>query len=250
MYLTMKKAMILAAGLGTRMQPITLTRPKALVEVKGISLLERNILYLKTAGIQDIVINVHHFAQQIQDFLAAKQNFGISIHISDESEAVLETGGGLLRAKPFLQGDSDFILMNVDMLTNLSLEKLADFHKNKGNALATLAVTERKSSRQLLFNAEMQLKGWENTATNDIILLNEAKTDLKPLAFSGIHLISPRIFDYLQGDGKFSIINAYLELAKNHNIFGYNHSGDLLLDVGKPEAIDLAERMFGAPKKP
>lgn len=237
--------MILAAGLGTRMQPITLTRPKALVEVKGISLLERNILYLKAAGIEEIVINVHHFAQQIQDFLAAKQNFGISIHISDESEAVLETGGGLLRAKPFLQGDSDFILMNVDMLTNLSLEKLADFHKNKGNALATLAVTERKSSRQLLFNAEMQLKGWENTATNDIILLNEAKTDLKPLAFSGIHLISPRIFDYLQGEGKFSIINAYLELAKNHNIFGYNHSGDLLLDVGKPEAIDLAESMFG-----
>ena len=237
--------MILAAGFGTRMQPITLTRPKALVEIKGITLLERNIQYLKSFGVEEIVINVHHFAQQIVDFLKEKDYFGIKISISDETDAVLETGGGLQRAKPFLQGSEDFILMNVDILTSLNISQLFDYHKNKPNSLATLAVTTRPSSRQLLFDEKMQLKGWSNENTGEKILVNEDETHLKPMSFSGVHIISPKIFEYMQMQGKFSIITAYLELAKSQNLYGYKHDGDLLLDVGKPEAIEKAIQMFG-----
>lgn len=236
--------MILAAGFGTRMQPITLTRPKALVEIKGITLLERNIQYLKSFGVEEIVINVHHFAEQIVDFLKEKNDFNIKISISDETDAVLETGGGLQRAKSFLQRNEDFILMNVDILTNLNISQLFDYHKNKANSLATLAVTTRPSSRQLLFDENMQLKGWSNENTGEKILVNENEPNLKPMSFSGVHIISPKIFEYMEMQGKFSIITAYLELAKSQNIYGYNHDGDLLLDVGKPEAIEKAMQLF------
>lgn len=238
------KAMILAAGYGTRMQPLTLTRPKALIEVNGVTLLERNIRYLMAYGVTELVINVHHFATQIIQFLAEKQHFGINIHISDETDAVLETGGGLKRAAPMLMGTQPFFLMNVDMLTDLSLEALWAFHHRQPNALATLAVTARTSSRQLLFDSENTLKGWKNLSTAESILHAEEST-LQPKAFSGIHLLSPDIFSHLHDSGKFSIIPAYLSLSNTHKILGFDHSGGKLLDVGKPEAIAVAEAMFG-----
>lgn len=235
--------MILAAGFGTRMQPITLTRPKALVEVGGTTLLERNINYLKSFGITELVINVHHFAQQIIDFLQQKENFGITIHISDETDTILETGGGLQRAKPFLQEKEAFILMNVDILTNLSISKMADYHDTKPNALATLAVTARHSSRQLLFDEEMLLAGWKGV--DETKWVHESAQFVQAMAFSGVHIISGKIFDSLNMAGKYSIITAYLEMAKTQAIYGYNHTGDLLLDVGKPDAIAKAVEMFG-----
>ncbi len=239
----MTTAMILAAGFGTRMQPITLTRPKALVEIGGLTLLERNINYLTSFGIKKVVINVHHFAEQIIDFVEKKAHFGIEIIISDERDAILETGGGLLRAKPFLQEKEGFVLMNVDILTNLSLHQTIDYHHTKPNALATLAVSKRNSSRQLLFDKNMQLAGWKSD--KESILVQKDNPDLRPLAFSGVHIISPDIFDYIEIQGKFSIITAYLEMAKTQALYGYNHTGDLLLDVGKPEAIAQAMEWFG-----
>lgn len=238
------KAMIFAAGLGTRMQPLTLNRPKALIEINGRTLLERNILYLKSGGITEIVINVHHFAAQIEDFIAKNAQFGIKIHISDEKDAVLETGGGLLRARPFLAGEEDFLVMNVDILTDLSLRDFIAFHQTQANALATLAVTHRNSSRALLFDADNQLKGWKNDKTQEQILIDTENT-LEAFAFSGLHIISPRIFDLIQQDGKFSIITTYLDLAKTQAIYGYNHSEGKILDVGKPEAIAIAAELFG-----
>lgn len=235
--------MILAAGFGTRMQPITLTRPKALVEIGGITLLERNIRYLMSFGISKIVINVHHFAEQIIDFVEKKDHFGIEILISDERDAILETGGGLLRAKPFLQETEGFVLMNVDILTNLSLTQIIDYHNTKPHALASLAVSKRTSSRQLLFDENMQLAGWKSD--KERILVQKDNPNLSEFAFSGIHIISPAIFDYIEMQGKFSIIAAYLEMAKTQALYGYNHTGDLLLDVGKSEAIAQAIAWFG-----
>lgn len=236
--------MILAAGFGTRMQPLTLTRPKALIEVNGISLLERNIAYLLHFGVTEIVVNVHHFAHQIVDFLSAKKFQNVTIHISDESDAVLETGGGLKRAARFLDGKESFILMNVDILTNLSLGKMINFHQSHQEVLATLAVTDRYSSRALLFDETRQLMGWKNDKTGEKILNTDKEERLVSKAFSGVHVISPRIFDYIEEEGKFSIIDVYLRLARQHVIYGYEHSGDVLLDVGKPESIPFAEAIF------
>ncbi|MFN0200017.1 MAG: NDP-sugar synthase [Bacteroidia bacterium] len=238
------KAMLLAAGFGTRMQPITLSRPKALVEVGKMTLLERNIRYLKAFGVDELVINVHHFAEQIIDFLKEHDNFGITIHISDETDAVLETGGGLKRAAPYLQGNAPFILMNVDILTDLDLAKMRNFHAEH-NALATLAVTNRTSSRALLFDENFELKGWQNDNTGEKILTTEQNISLQKFAFSGVHILSPAIFEVIAQEGKFSIITTYLALAKQYAIYGFEHSESKLLDVGKPEAIEKAIHLFG-----
>ena len=238
------KAMILAAGFGTRMQPLTLTRPKALIAIKGKTLLERNIGYLQSFGVTEITVNVHHFANQIADFIAENKAFGITIHLSDESDAVLETGGGLKRAQRFLEGDSPFFLMNVDILTTLSLEKLLLSHQKNEDALATLAVSDRSSSRVLLLDENQRMKGWRNEKTQEQILHASPETPLIPKAFSGVHILSPRIFDFMTQTGKFSIIDTYLELCQTQAIYGFDHSGDAFLDVGKPEAITTAEALF------
>ncbi|MBX7241684.1 MAG: nucleotidyltransferase family protein [Bacteroidia bacterium] len=238
------KAMILAAGLGTRMQPITLTRPKALVEVKGKTMLQRNIEYLKAAGVTEIVVNVHHFVEQIIEFIRSNNDFGVRIHISDETDAVLETGGGLKRAQSFLEEEQAFILMNVDILTDLSLTDMMAFHQNQADALATLAVTQRDSSRLLLFNPENQLKGWKNEKTGEKIILNADESCLVSRAFSGIHILSSRIFSHMKSEGKYSIINTYLELAEKFPIYGYDHSEGIFLDVGRPEVITVAENLI------
>lgn len=235
------KAMLFAAGLGTRLQPFTNHHPKALAVVNGKTLLERNITYLKDVGCTEIVVNVHHFADQIIDFLTVNNHFGIDIVISDETGEVLETGGGLMNAKHHFT--DDFIVMNVDILTNLNLRDLLDDHF-KNSALVTLAVSDRHSSRKLLFQEDLSLKGWRNLQTGEEILANTALKDLKELAFSGIHVIRPALFDLVKSTGKFSIMEVYMDLMKTEQIRGYDHSGSTLIDVGRAESILEAENYF------
>ncbi|MBP7173080.1 MAG: NTP transferase domain-containing protein [Cloacibacterium sp.] len=236
-----KKALIFAAGKGTRLKPFTDSHPKALARVNQIPLLERNIKYLQSFGIQDFVINIHHFGEQIIDFLKEKNNFGAKIEWSDEREELLETGGGLVFAKKFLEQEENFLIMNADILTDLNIKNFVDFHL-KTNNLATLAVSDRESSRKLLFNSEMTLKGWTNKATGEQRLAS-FNDDFKELAFSGIHCLSSRIFNAIKRTGKFSIMEEYLDLMTHESIQGYQHNATLV-DVGRPESITEAEKYF------
>ena len=232
-------AMIFAAGLGTRLKPFTLSAPKALFPVNGKPLLQRNIEYLKSFGISRFVINVHHFADKIIEFLDQNNNFGVEILISDETDELLETGGGLLKAKDLLSS-SPFLVMNSDILTDLDIHKLVYFHFEY-NPLVTLAVSDRESTRKLLFNQENQLCGWKDLRNNQSIIANPDFN--KELAFSGIHIISPDFFDKNTFEGKFSIMKSYLELMKSERILGFQHSAKLL-DVGKPDSAELAQELF------
>jgi MurNAc alpha-1-phosphate uridylyltransferase len=234
------KALIFAAGLGTRLKPFTDIHPKALALVNGKTLLQRNIEYLKAAGIHEMVINIHHFGNQIVDFLQQHANFGCRIEISDETDEVLETGGGLLKARPFLEGD-DFVVLNVDILTQMDLTQMLAFHQTH-LPLVTLAVSDRDSSRKLMFDHNMRLCGWKNFATGEEII---TQTQVyKVSAFSGIHIMRKDIFDYIEERGKFSIMKSYMRLMSGQILLGYDHSGDILIDVGKPEAIAQAEVFF------
>jgi N-acetyl-alpha-D-muramate 1-phosphate uridylyltransferase len=236
------KAMILAAGLGTRLKPWTDHHPKALAMVNGKSLLQRNVQYLMQCGINDIVINVHHFADQIRDAVIANDAWGANISISDETDEVLETGGGLLKAHSLLKGSEQFLMVNVDILTDMNLKDIVRQHQ-LNNAIATIAVTHRESSRGFLFDEDMRLCGWENTSTGEK-KVQVQKENLELFAFSGIHLISERIFDDAPLTGKFSMVDWYLEICHKHTICGYNHHGSHVLDVGKPESIAQAEAIF------
>lgn len=235
------KALIFAAGKGTRLKPFTDYHPKALAVVNGVPLLERNIKYLQSFGINDFVINVHHFGEQIIDFLKKNDNFGAKIEISDERKELLETGGGLVFAKKYLDFDEDFLIMNADILTDLNLNYFVKYHSEKKD-FATLAVSDRKSSRKLLFDEKMVLKGWLNVETGEQRLA-EFNKDFKPLAFSGIHCVNPEIFKKIKRTGKFSIMEEYLDLMGTETIHGYEHSANLI-DVGKPESISAAEKQF------
>lgn len=234
------KAMIFAAGIGSRLKPFTDKHPKALVFVNGKTLLQRNIEYLKAIGVTELTINVHHFADQVKDFLKINNNFDIHIQISDETDELLETGGGLVKAKNLI-GDQSFLVMNVDILTDLNLEDLIQFHYQY-QPLVTLAVSERESNRKLLFKNNRQLAGWKNYATGEKIII--ADEPLKELAFSGIQIINPKIFELMPSSGKFSIMKTYMELMKTEEILGFEHSGGKLVDVGKPESIEIAEKIF------
>lgn len=233
------KALLFAAGLGTRLKPFTDHHPKALAEVAGKTLLEHNIRYLQGFGIRDVVVNVHHFAEQIEEVLLRNDNFGSHVEISDERAEVLETGGGLLKALPLLRAEESFVVMNVDVLTNLNLDTLIATHKVNGND-ATLAVMHRKSSRYLLFDESLQLCGWRNEKTGGE-KLPRATGSLTPFAFTGIQILSRHLVEAIPQSGKFSLIEAYLALANSHRICGYDHTGDVFLDVGKPEALLAAE---------
>lgn len=233
--------MIFAAGFGTRLKPFTDHHPKALAEVNGKTLLEHSIRYLQRFGIEDVVVNVHHFAGQIEQAIADNSGFGSWVTISDEREAVLETGGGLKKAAGNFAGEEAFVVLNVDVLTNLDLSKLIQAHKDS-DAIATLAVMQRNSSRQLLFDANMQLCGWENNATGARRMAREV-TDLQPFAFSGIQVLSPEILQ-MPFDGKFSMIDVYLHYAATHSLKGYDHTGNVFLDVGKPESLEQAGLLF------
>lgn len=235
------KAMILAAGLGTRFKPWTDRHPKALALVNGKSLLQRNIVYLQSNGINEVLVNVHHFADQIRDSIISNNGWGSHITISDESDEVLETGGGLRKAAPYFN-EGLFILMNVDILTDLDLKSMISFHTGK-KPLATLAVTKRKSSRYFLFDKTARLSGWRNIKTGEEKISIPLKNP-EEKAFSGIHLISPDIFPLIQRQGKFSIVDVYLELASAFPILGFDHTGSKLVDVGRPESVAVAEKLF------
>ncbi|MDH1602610.1 nucleotidyltransferase family protein [Empedobacter sp. GD03739] len=235
------KAMIFAAGLGTRLKPFTDNHPKALAVVNGKPLLQRNIEYLKSFGINEIVINVHHFADQIIEFLEDNNYFGIEITISDETDQVLETGGGLVKAKANFE--EDFLVMNVDILTDLNLAKFIKAHQ-ENKALVTLAVSDRNSSRKLFFNEQNELKGWRNLKTEEEIKAVDSLDNCKDLAFSGIHVISPALFDKITEKGKFSIMKVYMDLMQTESILGFDHSGGILIDVGRPESVTEAENFF------
>lgn len=233
--------MIFAAGMGTRLQPFTDTHPKALAQVNGVPLLERNIKYLQSYGINDFVINIHHFGGQILAFLAENDNFGANIEISNESDELLETGGGLLFARRFLENEKTFLIMNVDILTDLNITNFINIHELKGG-MVTLAVSDRDSTRKLMFNDKMYLKGWKNLTTNKKTVVGGI-FKLRELAFSGVHCVNSEIFTKITRTGKFSIMDEYLDLMKEDIIIGYQHTANLI-DVGKPESVAEAEKLF------
>ena len=235
------KAMIFAAGLGTRFKPWTDAHPKALAVVNGKSLLQRNIEYLQQYGIRDVVVNVHHFAGQIMEAVEKNQGWGSHVVISDETQEVLETGGGLLKAKDLLRNET-FLTLNVDILTDANLKYFLAFHQQQ-NSLISLAVTQRTTSRYLLFNKYNRLCGWRNTKTGEERIAVQAK-DLFEKAYSGLAIFEPAVFDQISLRGKFSLIDVYLSLAHENKIAGFDHSESKLLDVGKPESVAAAEEMF------
>jgi len=237
------KAMILAAGLGTRLRPLTNDRPKALVEVGGRTMLEITLMRLRDAGIGEVIINVHHFGEMIVEFLKARGNFGMKIEISRE-EVLLDTGGGLKKAAWFLleSGDSaaePFLLHNVDVISNIDLRRMAQAHI-ESNALATLAVQKRETSRYLLFDEKLRLCGRRAGREQEPEIVRHAET-LEPLAFSGIHVISPRFLAMLTEEGVFSIIPSYLRAAAGgEEINGFRADEYYWRDLGKAEQVQQA----------
>ncbi|MCX6272014.1 MAG: sugar phosphate nucleotidyltransferase [Bacteroidetes bacterium] len=291
--------MILAAGMGTRLRPLTDYCPKALTEINGISLLERVITKLINQGITGFTVNVHHFSEQIVSFLNQKQHFGAEINISDESGVLLDSGGGILKASSFFPENEDILIHNVDILTDLDLQSLFDYHlKNK--ALATLAVRDRATSRYFLFDDGMELVGWrkgeKGTGNRDRgsgkeeeemwkvekgkgnrdrgsgkeeeemwkvekgkgnrdrgsgnrkvevrVVKGKAIENSKPLAFSGVYILSPEFPGLITEGGKFSILDVFLRLAADYKITGYRHDLDFWMDVGKVCQLEEAERML------
>jgi NDP-sugar pyrophosphorylase family protein len=232
------KAMVLAAGLGTRLRPLTDTRPKALVEVNGRTLLEITLTRLRGFGVSEVIVNVHHFADMVVEYLAGKRNFGMRIEVSREDE-LLDTGGGLKQAAWFfLEGGSDepFLLHNVDVISDIDLARVVEFHRSR-RALATLAVQERKSSRQLLFDQEGLLCGrrFEKEDRTELVRQTEP---LHPLAFCGVHVISPSMLERMTEEGAFSIIASYLRLAGDgKKIIAFRADGAYWRDLGTAESV-------------
>jgi NDP-sugar pyrophosphorylase family protein len=236
--------MIFAAGLGTRLRPLTDNLPKALVRVGGKPMLQWNIEKMIGAGITEIVVNVHHFPDLIREFLAENRNFGIDISISDETETILDTGGGLKKAAPLLAGQEPILVYNVDIMSNLDLNLLLEYHLSQ-KALATLVVRKRDTVRNFLFDRQMRLTGWINKKTGEI---REPVPGInlyaEVLAFSGIQIINPGFLQLMTGSGKFSLIDTYLQLAPGYRIIGFDDSSTLWMDVGKPEQLADAEKWF------
>ena len=239
------KALILAAGKGTRLKALTADKPIALVKVNGVTLLERCINKLKDARVDDIIINIHHFGEQIIDYVEKNGNFGISVTFSDERDMLLDTGGGLKKAAWFFNNEQAFFVHNVDIISDINLQEMYQYHCANGH-LATLAVRNRNTSRYLLFNAQHQLCGRINTKTNETQIINNQYNidNLFPLAFSGIHVISPQIFRYFPHQTVFSITDWYLQLASDHKIAAYKHNQGLWMDMGKAEDIHLLEQQL------
>jgi len=239
------KAMILAAGLGTRLRPLTDDRPKALVEIGGRALLEIALTRLHDFGIREVIVNVHHFADMVVDYLAAKHNFGMRIEVSRE-DVLLDTGGGLKRAAWFFledatDRDQPFLLHNVDVLSTIDIAAMVRFH-NEQRALATLAVQDRKSSRYLLLDEQLQLCG-RRFEREDRTELVRSEQPFRALAFSGIHVISSRLLTLMTEDGAFSIIDAYLRLAASgEGIAAYRADGSYWRDLGTFDSLQQAEQ--------
>ncbi len=238
------KALLFAAGLGTRLQEQTQHRPKALVDLAGKPLLQHVIEHLKKFGISNITVNVLHFADQIIEFIKTNNSFGITIHISDERGELLDTGGGLKKASDFLKGNEPILIYNVDVISNLDLNVLLNYHL-ESNALATLVVRQRETSRYLMFDQNLQLAGWKNYSTGETRISREKSFDKSnPFAFSGIHLIQPEMLDLITETGKFPIMDLYLRLAQTHSIKAFVDHSDLWMDLGKPEQLKEAEELL------
>jgi len=234
--------MIFAAGLGSRLAPLTNTKPKALVDFLGKPMLENVVQRLKKSGFDRIIINVHHFANMMKEYINAK-DFGIEVLISDETDCLLDTGGGILKAKNFLLKEEDTLLYNVDIYSDFDLQDFIRFHK-QNHTLATLAVKDRETTRKLVFDQNMQLVKWKNYSTNQEIIAREtSKENTKELAFSGISIINKRIFPLIEETGKFSITKLFLRLAQTEKILGFQHSG-LWADLGTKEKLQSAEKLI------
>ena len=240
------KAMIFAAGLGTRLKPLTDNTPKALVTIGGKPLLQHTIEKLKSSGFDEIIINIHHFADQIVEFILSKNSFDIKIEFSDESNELLDTGGGIKKASHFFCDGEPFLIHNVDILSNINLNDLYLFHKSS-NSIATLVCSKRKTSRYLLFNTANQLKGWTNKETGKIKSPNKL-LELKQyneLAFSGIHILEPSIFKYMTDfPEKFSIIDFYIFLSQYELIRAFAPEDIQMIDVGKPDSLKEAQTLL------
>jgi N-acetyl-alpha-D-muramate 1-phosphate uridylyltransferase len=238
------EAMIFAAGLGTRLKPLTDNYPKALVKVNDKPLLQWNIEALIKAGVNHIVINVHHHASIMFDFIRSLNYPHVKITISDESDELLDTGGGLKKAANLFQKTEPIIVQNVDILSGIDYKQMLEFH-NKNQAIATLAVRYRESSRYLIFNNHNILCGWENIKTDASIVIRETGSEeLKRIAFSGIHILSPEIFAYFPNQEVFSMIDLYLQIGSNKDIHGFDHTSDYWFDIGSMEKLKSAERYF------
>lgn len=239
------KAMIFAAGLGTRLRPLTDHTPKALVPVAGVPMLERVILRLKAAGFNELTINIHHFGEQIMEFLRAHNDFGVTIHLSDERDRLLDTGGGIRKARPFLDGNEPFLVHNADILSETDLAALYRHHVESG-ADATLLTNHRDTSRYLLMDADNRLCGWFNRSTGEVLPqgLHYPCDAYHEQAFGCIHVLSPSIFQYMEDerwDGKFSIIPFYIDICRKARIQGYPLDAPGWFDIGKPETLARAE---------
>jgi NDP-sugar pyrophosphorylase family protein len=238
------KAMVLAAGLGTRLRPITDSRPKALVEVNGRTLLEITLARLRTFGISEVIINIHHFADMLIDYLRANNNFGLDVEISRE-DVLLDTGGGLKKAAHFFLKDSNspeepFILHNVDIISTIDLARMLRFH-SENRALATLAVQQRDTSRYLIFDDQLQLCGRRAGREHEPEFVRPAE-HMQPLAFTGIHIISPRLLTMLTEEGVFPIIPSYLRMARREKILAFRADEYYWLDLGTPDSLAQAGR--------
>jgi NDP-sugar pyrophosphorylase family protein len=234
------KAMIFAAGLGTRLLPLTIDKPKALVKIAGKTLLQLAIKKVSSAGYDDLVINIHHHGEQIIEFLELNRNFGLNISISDEREQLLDTGGGIKKAAYLLSGTGSFLAYNVDVLSDIDLQELRLYHESRGG-VATLAVRDRKTSRYLVFNENMMLTGWKNVVTGEEKFSRESLQQ-KTYAFSGIQIIDPSVFSMITESGSFSLISLYLRLAHTQSIFGYIDNSSFWMDLGKPDQLKEAEK--------
>jgi len=235
--------MIFAAGLGTRLKPLTDSMPKALVPIAGKPLLEHVILKLIASGFDELIVNVHHFPDQIIDFLKANNDFGVRIEVSDERDMLLDTGGGIRKAADFFDDSKPFLVHNVDILSNVDLKALYNQHQ-RTNSVATLVVSERNTFRYLLFNDDLQLKGWINEKTGETKPAGFARPELyNKLAFSGIQVLSPKVFELMKPYGpKFPIMDFYLDNAAQQVISGFVPQNYKMLDVGKLDVLDEAER--------
>lgn len=228
--------MILAAGLGTRLQELTGNRPKALVEWQGVPLLEHVVTRLKSHGFTEIIINVHHFADKIIEYVDRKHAFGIRVEISDESSELLDTGGAIAHASWFF-GEQPFLVHNVDILSNINLSKLYREHIKSG-AEATLAVKERVTTRSLLMDPDGLLAGWRDNRSGETILVKTDNRSLTPIAYSGIHVMDPALFTLFPEEKKFALIPFYLEAARTRRIQLYRHDRDTWTDMGKVESYN------------
>lgn len=235
------KAFILAAGFGSRLKEFTSHTPKALVKFNGKPMLEHLIIKLKSFGIGEIGINIHHKGEQIINFLESNNNFGLNIWISDERDKILNTGGAILKAKEFIHGKYPVLVHNVDIVSDTDFNMLLNYHINS-NSIASLCVRERSTSRYLLFDKNYRLSGWQNVSTNETKWVNSNVHNAKKLAYSGIYIINPDFPDYINQEGSFSIIDSWLDIAGRQKIVGYPDDSGEWYDLGTIERINAAQK--------